>query len=783
MKLSDIAKQLGYKTSDLLKLARNKGIEIKSIRSVIDEKTALSIRSFCGKSNTQTTQESPPSKLTCPHKSSIAPATHRENSLKTFSQPLPRGPKIKSEKQTRSISSPLIDVDKIIGREEEIRSFKPSELQEAEKTGLPPKEKRFPRQPIKKARDFLWKYPRRKLQFTGAPHTALPQKPHIKKRLEVVVPCSLREFSSLTSIKPNLIIKKLLEQNIFLTINAILDEDQVTLIAVAFDLDIEIKKEKTQEEKLLSHLEPDNPEDQVPRAPVVTFMGHVDHGKTTLLDKIRKTNVAATEAGQITQHIGASKIKTKEGKFIVLLDTPGHKAFTAMRARGANVTDIVVLVVAADDGVMPQTEEAIAHAKEANVPIIVAINKIDKNGANPSRVKHQLSQLGLIPEEWSGNVPFVEVSAISGKNVDSLVELLSIQADLLELKANPKKRGSGTVLEVKKNPNRGIVATVLVQNGILKKGDPFVCGSQYGRVKTLEDESGKQYQEVYPSTPVEVTGFSGLPEAGDKIIVVPDIKTATSIALERRTMANQLSLSKKTHLSLENLYTNLESAKTKEIRVIIKGDVKGSVEVLREQIKNISVPNLTEVKVKIIHSGVGDINESDVILADASDAIIIGFNVRIENSASNLAAEKHIDIKIYDVIYKIIEEMKLALEGLLRPEEKEVVIGRLTVRKVFKTSKFGNCAGCIVVKGKVDRTASCRLIRNGKVLLQGAISSLKRFKEDVHEVQEGFECGLKIENFDDIEVGDTIEVFSIEKIMRKPLTGTSNHLRLPNKRQ
>jgi translation initiation factor IF-2 len=435
-----------------------------------------------------------------------------------------------------------------------------------------------------------------------------------------------------------------------------------------------------------------------------------------------------------------------------------------MRARGAHVTDVAVLVVAADDGVMPQTEEAINHARAAGVPIVVAINKIDKKDANPTRVKHQLSQLGLVPEEWGGKTVFVEVSALTGINIDRLVEMLSLEAELLELKANPKRTASGVVLEAKKTEGRGIVATLLIQNGTLRRGDIMLCGKAFGRVKVIHDDTGKLLSEAPPSTPVEVSGLDTLPEAGDKFLVVKDLELAKSIAEERKRREREALLVERAHVSLENLFEHIESGKIKEVKVVLKADVKGSIEVLRESLKNLSTK---DVKIKFMHSGVGNINISDILLADVSDAIIIGFNVGIEERAEILSREKGISVKLYDVIYVAIEDMKAALEGMLEPEKMEVKLGCCLVKEIFKISKVGNVAGCLVSEGKMERSSLIKIIRDGRIIHQGKISSLKRFKEDIHEIGAGYECGIKIANFEDIKVGDIIEAYAVKKVSRK----------------
>ncbi|MEK7805578.1 MAG: translation initiation factor IF-2, partial [Planctomycetota bacterium] len=547
------------------------------------------------------------------------------------------------------------------------------------------------------------------------------------------------------------------------TINQILSEEIVQLLGVEYGVDIEIrKKEKAEEQDFLNEKISTKAEDMVNRAPIVTFLGHVDHGKTSLLDSIRQTNVAAGEVGGITQHIGAYKVEMN-GKHVVFLDTPGHEAFTAMRARGANITDVVVLVVAADDGVMPQTEEALNHAKAANVPIVVALNKIDKPGANQLRVKQQLASLDLSPEDWGGKTQFVETSAITKKGIDTLLERLLLEAEILELKANPKNPARGVVLEARLSEGRGVVANVLIQDGTLHQGDVILCGKTFGRARLITDDRGVERKEAGPTTPVSVSDFSEVPEAGDKFYVVNDIQKAREIALERQKKDRETSLSKHQHVTLESLYSKIAEGKVKEIKVILKADYKGSVEVLKKALEELST---AEIKVKILHCGVGGITESDILLADASDAIVIGFYVTTEDKARILAEEKGVDVRLYKIIYDATNEIKAAMEGMLEPESKEVVLGQVEIRLVYNISKFGNVAGCYVKTGKITRNSSVRLIRDSIIIYDGKLESLKIVKDDAKEVRAGFECGLKIANYDDIKVGDIVEAYEVQKIAR-----------------
>jgi len=546
------------------------------------------------------------------------------------------------------------------------------------------------------------------------------------------------------------------------TINQPVDPDAAILVAESFGVKVELAQ--AQEIDVMEEEIEDAPENLLPRPPIVTVMGHVDHGKTSLLDAIRKTKVIEQEAGGITQHIGAYKV-ILQGKDITFLDTPGHEAFTALRARGAKVTDIVVLVVAADDGVMPQTIEAINHAKAAGVPIIVAVNKIDKPEANPQRVRTQLSEYGIIPEEWGGQNIFVDISAKKRIGIENLLEMILLQAEIMELKANPNKPARGTIIESRLDKGRGPVATVIIQNGTLKVGDSFVAGTTYGKVRALNDDTGKRITEASPSTPVEVVGFEEVPQSGDSFIVVEDEKIARQIANLRAQKKRLAEMQRAQKLTLQDLYEKIKEGEVKELNLIIKGDVQGSIEALKKAVEDIVHP---EVKVKVIHGAVGGIKESDVNLAATANAIIIGFNVRPEPKAQELAENLGVYIKLYSIIYEVIDDVKKALIGMLQPEIKEKILGRAEVRAVFKISKIGTVAGCYVLNGVISRVSDgIRVIRDNIVVYEGKISSLKRFKEDVREVQAGYECGIAIENFNDIKEGDILENYILEKIQAK----------------
>ncbi|AZR72393.1 translation initiation factor IF-2 [Anoxybacter fermentans] len=578
--------------------------------------------------------------------------------------------------------------------------------------------------------------------------------------IEVQLPLTVKGLAELLNVNPNTLIGKLIGLGVMATINQNLEPEAIELMAEEFGKRV---KFITQEDKMkrIREIE-DREEDLKPRPPIVTVMGHVDHGKTSLLDVIRHTNVTATEAGGITQHIGAYQTIVN-GKKITFLDTPGHEAFTAMRARGAQITDIAVLVVAADDGVMPQTVEAINHAKAAGIPIIVAINKIDKDNANPDRVLQELSEHGLIPEAWGGDTICVNVSALKKINIDELLEMILLVAEMEELKANPNRPADGVVVEAELDKGRGPVATVLVKRGTLKIGDPIIAGTTYGRVRAMINDKGERVKEAGPSTPVVVLGLSDVPQAGDIFEVVEDDKTARIIAEERAERKRMQELQTKKVVSLDDLFKQIQEGDVKELKLIIKADVQGSVEALRDALLKLSTD---EVRVTPIHTGVGGITETDIMLASASDAIVIGFNVRPDLNARKLAERENVEIRTYRVIYKAIEEVKAALEGLLEPEYKEVVVGHAEVRATFKVPKVGTVAGLYVTDGKINRNNQVRLIRNGVVIHEGKIASLKRFKDDVREVTEGYECGLGIEGYNDIKEGDEIEVFEIQEVKR-----------------
>ena len=570
---------------------------------------------------------------------------------------------------------------------------------------------------------------------------------------------TVERLAAMMDLSVSDIILELMESNILATKNQTLDLDLVRQIADSHGFDVEIA---IPEEEQIFTEEPDNPEDMARRNPVVTVMGHVDHGKTTLLDKVRTANVAAGEAGGITQHIAAYQVELPTGG-VTFLDTPGHEAFTQMRARGAQVTDVVVLVVAANDGVKPQTVEAIDHAKAAEVPIVVAINKCDLANAQPDRVRQELTQYGLLDEQWGGKTVMKDISAKMGIGVDDLMELLVIQAEMLDLKANPKKRAKGAIIESEITIGLGPVAWVLVQNGTLRVGDAFLAGTTYGRVRSMTNSKGEEIQEAGPSMPVVVTGFNSPPDAGDVFIVTHEERLARSIA-EKRAAAQRLKKGPTVkHMTLEDFHARVAGSEQKTLQVIVKGDVQGSVDVL---VTSLAKLGNEEVKVTVVHSGVGAVNESDVLLASASDAVIIGFHVTANAKVKKLAEQEGVDIRSYRIIYEMLEEIRSALEGLLTPDKKEVVVGHVEVRRVFHSSALGNIAGCYVQDGEVTRGASARLVRDGVIIYQGRVDSLRREKDDARSVSTGFECGLKLEKYEDIQVGDIVEVFKIEQVAK-----------------
>lgn len=581
-----------------------------------------------------------------------------------------------------------------------------------------------------------------------------------KTRIKATEFVTVGELANLMRVSVAEVIQKVMGLGIMVSINQRLDKDTISIVADEFGFQVDFEHEFTAD--VLQDFE-DEPESLKPRAPVVTIMGHVDHGKTSLLDYIRRSNVVAGESGGITQHIGAYEVTIDNGKHITFLDTPGHEAFTAMRARGAQVTDIVVLVVAADDSVMPQTVEAISHAQAANVPIVVALNKIDKPEANADRIKQQLADKGVLVEDWGGKHQVVELSARTGKNVDQLLEKILLEAEVLDLKANPDREARGVVVEAELDKGKGTTATVLVQKGSLRIGDSFVCGIWSGRVRAMFDERGQRVEASYPSQPVQVIGFDGIPQAGDLFVVLGDERETREISVRRQQLKREQDFRQRRRITLDDISNQIREGQVRDLLVIVKADVDGSAEALADSLLRLSTK---EVKVHVIHKGVGGISETDVLLAAASRAVIVGFHVRPNLNARRLAQTEHVDIRLYNIIYDAINEVKTALEGMLAPTITEEVMATVDVRQIFKVSKVGTIAGCYVKDGTITRANKARLIRDGVVIFDGSIDALKRFKDDVKEVAQGFECGISLQNFNDIKVGDTIESYRMVETKR-----------------
>jgi translation initiation factor IF-2 len=601
---------------------------------------------------------------------------------------------------------------------------------------------------------------KRKVVLKTSKKTEVTVPKAIKRIIRIAEVIAVGDLAKRMGVKGGELIKKLMDMGVLVNINQLIDADVASLVAGEFGYDVE--KVSLERQDLLERKE-DLPEQLKPRPPVVTIMGHVDHGKTMLLDAIRKTNVVGGEAGGITQHIGAYDVELENGH-VVFIDTPGHEAFTAMRARGAQVTDVVVLVVAADDGMMPQTKEAIDHARAAKVPILVAINKIDKPTANPEKVKKDLSEYELVPEQWGGNTLFAEVSAKQKTGIKELLDSILLQAEVLELRANPDKPARGVIIESRLDKGRGPVATLLVQEGMLKTGNAFIAGSHYGRVRAMLNDKGQKIVEAAPSTPVEVVGFTDIPEAGEAFIVVSEERMAKQISLHRQEKIREKELSKLSKVSLEELYDKIKKGEVKELNVIIKADVQGSIEAVKEALRKLSTD---AVKVNILHDAVGGITETDVNLASASNAIIIGFNVRPGSKAQSLSEQEHVDVRTYSIIYDAITDIKNALEGLLEPTYREHILGRAQVIQVFTIRKVGTVAGSLVTDGKVVRGSHARLLRDNVVVHDGRIVSLRRFKDDMKDCNQGLECGIGIENFNDIKLGDIIESYEFEEVQAR----------------
>jgi len=744
VRLQDLAKELGVKVKDVQGLLKEWGIEKNNFAYLEEEEVQIVLDHF-GKETTQEIKEEkkeekvervqekePPKEKKPPQK--VKEEERKKETFKREEKPLPK-------KEEKPVHKPK-PVPQAVAQPAPKPPSPP----------LPPKVEVKEEKKTKKEEEQILK----KLEKQIEKKKKEEQEEEIKI-VQIPEIITVRELAELLRVPPNVVMAELLKKGVLSTINQTVPSEVALQVAEALGFLAEVKKE----EEVLEEEIPDHWE-KLPRPPIVVVTGHVDHGKTTLLDAIRKTNVAQREKGGITQHIGASVVQLPDGRKITFLDTPGHEAFTSLRARGSQVTDIAVLVVAADDGVMPQTVEAINHAKAFNVPIIVAVNKIDKPGADPQRVRRELSELGLIPEEWGGDTIFVDVSAKTGQNVESLLEYILLMAELLELKARVEGPAKGTVIESKLDKQKGPTATLLVQEGTLKVGDPVVAGTTYGKIRAMFDDKGRKLNSAGPSTPVEVLGFEELPIAGDTFMVVEDEKKARQIAeIRKQKKEQQEKLSK--GLMLEEVFKKIEEGELKELKLILKTDTVGSLEALKKALTELSTP---EVSVRVLHGAVGGITENDVMLAEASQAIIIGFNTRPDLKAKETAEREKVDIKLYSIIYEAIEDVKNALRGMLKPVQKEVVLGSAEVRATFKIKGVGTVAGCYVLDGKMVRNANARLIRDGVVIYTGKIEGLKRFKEDVQEVARGFECGIKLKDYNDVKVGDVIECYEVR--LEKP---------------
>lgn len=758
MRIYEYAKQLNMTSKEILTILKRLNFKVSNHMSVMDEQMMQQVEQFFKdiKQKADAKQQKPANEKTAEvkkHDRRKGRPTGRQQQKRTADQkddsPKPhkeKGENARQAKAERNVKGQPSKTD-----ETKKNRGKPRRFNGVEKSGA------------KEQQGKGRKGGTRKRNHSQPAAKTKPATRPLPEKIEVEGSLTVAELAKTLHREPTDIIKKLMALGIMATINQELDMDAITLVADEYGVAVE-EKVVINEEAFEEIVEDDDPKDLRERPPVVTIMGHVDHGKTTLLDSIRETKVATEEAGGITQHIGAYQVKVN-GKLIAFLDTPGHEAFTTMRARGAKVTDITILVVAADDGVMPQTVEAINHAKAADVPIIVAINKIDKPEANPDRIKQELTEHGLVPEEWGGDTIFVPISALQHKGIDELLEMVLLVAEMQELKANPNKRARGTVIEAQLDKGRGPVATVLVQNGTLKVGDALVAGNFFGKVRAMVNDRGRRVKEAGPSTPVEVLGLSDVPNAGDAFMVFEDEKKARAIAEARATKQRQAEFREGSRVNLDALFKQIQEGEVRELAVIIKADVQGSVEALRSALEKIDIEG---VKVNIIHSGVGAITESDVILASASNAIIIGFNVRPEPTARVTAEAEKVDIRLYRVIYDAISEIEQAMTGLLDPEYEEQTIGHAEVRRTFKVSNIGTIAGCYVTDGKITRNANVRLVRDGVVVHEGKVDTLKRFKDDVREVAQGYECGVTVENFNDIKEGDIIEAFIVEEVAPSP---------------
>ncbi|MBT5029556.1 MAG: translation initiation factor IF-2 [Nitrospina sp.] len=759
IRVNKLALELGLQNDQIIEALQKKEIAVKNHMSSVDEEVAQDIRDlFSPKA---------PAKAT--------PKTVKVKAKTKIKIKAPSKVKIttaKTQAKSGTVKKTVVKEEKAkptTAKTKKEESKKAAEAKPAKKLGLkiikqeekPPEKEKQAKAPAKekpKAPEPKIEKPAVAKKTTPEPAPAPVEEEQAFELVKITENIPIRDLAETLKSTPNEIIKELMVFGVLANINQTLNFDLASKVADKMGFEVELLVEKSELD--FSEEEEDNPKDHITRSPIVTIMGHVDHGKTSLLDAIRKTEVTKVEAGGITQHIGAYQAHIK-GSAITFLDTPGHEAFTAMRARGAQVTDIVVLVVAADDGIKPQTKEAIHHAEAAGVPILVAINKVDKPDAKPDEVKKQLADQGLLPEDWGGQTIYIEVSALTGTGIDSLLENLILQAEIMELKANPKLRAKGVIIESKLDKGRGPVATLIVESGTLQIGQPFIVGCHFGKVRALIGDAGKKIKKAIPSTPVEIVGLPDVPQPGDHFMVVQDERRARQLSNLRLQQQRELQLAKSTRITMDDLHQQILEGQIKELDLIIKADVQGSIHAVQEAFGKLGGD---EVRIKCIHDAVGGITESDVLLATASNAIIIGFNVRPTDQATKLALREQVDIRMYSIIYDAINDMKAALEGMLAPKFKEKIIGRAEVREVFTIPKVGAIAGCHVLSGKAERNLEARLIRDNVVVYQGKIASIRRFKDDVKEVAAGYECGISIDKFQDIKQGDIIEPFIMELI-------------------
>jgi translation initiation factor IF-2 len=780
VRVYDYAKQLNMSSKEILTILARMDAQVKSHMSVLDEGMIQKVQQFLqkakagaasiqtkevklshagSKSNRQQERGGNQPSHRFPQKDEKS-ASHANKPSRTPNQPGSQTGKVKTQSVYKPSSSPSLSKSPSPIKGNSSKPYNNAQHKRGDYKGKQAYSSKSKEEPLNSERSLRGNKGRKK-RGDRRKGSFPKQAPVLPKEITVSDSLPVGEFAKLLRKEASEVIRKLIKSGIMATINQEIDVETMMVIGEEFDVTVKYK-EQVDESNFEDQAETDQVEDLEERPPVVTIMGHVDHGKTTLLDQIRNTNVTKEEAGGITQHIGAYQVEIHH-KRITFLDTPGHAAFTMMRARGASVTDITILVVAADDGVMPQTIEAINHAQAAEVPIIVAINKIDKPGANPDRIKQQLAEHHLVSEDWGGDTIFVPLSAKTGEGVDDLLEMVLLMAEVQEYKANPNRRARGVVIEAELDKGRGAVATVLIQNGTLKIGDSIVVGNYFGKIRAMINDRGRRMKIALPSTPVEILGISDVPKAGDPFMVFEDEKKGRAIAEKRLNKQREEERGINTRVTLDDLFQHIQAGQIKEFNVIIKADVQGSAEAIKSSLEKIEVEG---IRVKMIHTGVGAITESDIILASASNAIIIGFNVRPEPNARAMAEQEKVDIRLHRVIYNAIEEIERAMEGMLDPQFQERVVGTAEIRQIFKVSKVGTIAGCLVIEGKVVRNGHARLIRDGIVIHESKLDTLKRFKEDVKEVAQGYECGLTMEGYNDIKEGDVIEVYVIEEIER-----------------